>query len=162
MQEAAQAKLAEQKAAQDSARKSAEDAERLKQEMLGDKIETVINVVGYAFKTRESKESLMNVQSYINRKTGDLTIEFDITPIVQYPGLPLCGQLLVRLFEKNGNYLNHFISKQFFAWKEFKEPKLPENLSGAKALKRTGNIIVTPISMRDAAFIQVIEVGWNF
>ena len=93
----------------------------------------------------------------INRKNGLLTITFGC----DFLGTPTSvSRMLVRLFDANGEYLNHFVTKEYFAAPGCRyHSNDPNSCSGAMPLTADSNFMRYQIAIRDAAFVQQAEFG---
>jgi hypothetical protein len=139
-----------------------EKARKLK-ELLGDDIECVINTVGheppndFGYNAR-----ITNSHAFINRHNGDLTITFNYD--LKSQPQPGAWQFLIRMFDVNGHYINHFITFPFAITEEFAN-NVHYNSGGRiklKMLEKGTNIIHQTVDMRDASFVTTIEFGIAF
>ena len=104
--------------------------------------------------------TIQSPRAFINRKEGILTIVFDYHDI---PDIPIIFPLLVRQFDKNGEYLQHFETKERFAGpKQYDQrTEMAAKLLHLQRLKEQANILMYQVNMRDSAYIEAIEIGWN-
>jgi len=106
-------------------------------------------------------------------KTGEqLIIEFNTSPVPKIPNPP--AHLLVRLFDRNGQFLTHFTTKeaytqfQVFAdeWNRRrvaygdKSPELERDMPPWSVLKPRGNRLAYTVNRRDIDYTEIVEVGF--
>lgn len=93
---------------------------------------------------------------------GELTIEFDVPPNPAWYADMMAIHLLVRLFDKNGQYLTHFTSKEIFT--PNKNPTsfgVPYRGADLRILDEGRNRLVYPVNERDLTYAAVVEVGFT-
>ena len=96
---------------------------------------------------RVFNSSLLNVKCFATE--DQLLITFDCGDDCPPNGI----RLLVRLFDRNGQYLTHFITTERFAPEEF-------CLSTFTGLKPKGNRLVYPVNVRDLRDTSIVELGY--
>ena len=129
---------------------------------------------------------IQNAGASVDRNSGILRLSFDF----DISRLKLQGQtsdpaepkrfppfhMLVRYFDKNGECLGHFKTKERFTdaatydrmmkgAKDMKEsgiydPLAAQGASESQRLAPQGNIISYSVSMRDIAYVQAVEIGF--
>jgi hypothetical protein len=153
-------------------KRQAEKQEKEVREALGDKIDAQVGYLGLIdpnpsfFPKNHHMDQfngykIQNLSMFINRKNGTLTIGFGC----QFNGGPTSlARMMVRLFDVNGEYLTHFITKEYFAapgclyrssdpdscWRQGVTPV---------SLKPESNLLQYTVNVRDAAFVQQAEFG---
>ena len=145
---------AQQEAEAERKRQAEEKARKIK-ETLGDELEAQA-----VYKDEmASGYQIQGLRVFINRKTGMLTITFGchFSTFMKRNG----EHMLVRLFDANGEYLTHFMTKEYFFnptfWSQSEistvavESELP--------LKEDGNVLQYSVNLRDAAFAKKVEFG---
>ena len=166
----------EQQFADEERKAQAEEKARKLREELGDEIETHLNywnggaeilpqyrrkvwqAIGYQFS---------NVKMFVNRKTGTLTIAFNCQFFNKNAeGYQSAGgkiPLLVRLFDENGQYITHFHTEERYVTPvEFRSiNRKVASVANFKELKQENNYLQYPINLRDAAYIQKAEFGFD-
>jgi len=94
---------------------------------------------------RNANAGITNLHAQKDLNKGIVTIQFDF----ESPGCPGC-RFLVRLFDKNGNYLTHITSEQhfeLFGWRHVMDSaKKPVSLS-------------YPVNLRDLKEVTKMEFG---
>ena len=94
---------------------------------------------------RNANTGITNLHAQKDLNKGIVTIQFDF----ESPGCPGC-RFLVRLFDKNGNYLTHITSEQhfeLFGWQHVMDSaKKPVSLS-------------YPVNLRDLKEVTKMEFG---
>ena len=106
-------------------------------------------------------------------KTADqLIIEFNTNPLPKIPNLP--ANLLVRLFDRNGQFLSYFQTKEAYTqFQQFADEgnrkraahgsgsaELERDLPPWSVLKPRGNRLVYTVNRRDLDYTDVVEVGF--
>jgi hypothetical protein len=106
-------------------------------------------------------------------KTADqLIIEFNTSPLPKIPNLP--ANLLVRLFDRNGQFLSYFQTKEAYTqFQQFADEgnrkraaygsgsaQLERDLPPWSVLKPRGNRLVYTVNRRDLDYTDVVEVGF--
>ena len=115
-------------------------------------------------------KNIKNLSVKINRSAGEIKISFD------YPSSewgPAAFPIFVRLADKKGNVLDKFITNEDFVLQAYYDKMKPRSLGRqsleerpelkqkkAVILKAKGNELKYDVNLRDAAFIQVVEVGF--
>lgn len=155
----------EQQNAAEEQRVQAEETARKMREELGDEIESQIGAP-FVYISEVSR-----LKMFVNRKTGILTIIFDCHFFKHAPNiLGVVDNMLVRLFDENGQYITDFTTQE-----EFAEPggisheELRRHNEGwggkhgfpIEVLKTESNVLQYQINLRDAAFIQKGEFGFR-
>lgn len=157
-------------------KRQAEEQEKEVREALGDKIDAQVGYLGLidppSLSLFNSNPSLFiknyhmdqyngykiqNLSMFINRKTGLLTIIFGC----QFNGGPsMPSKMMVRLFDRNGEYLAHFVTEEFFIPPSFhiSNPNISP-LEGGIHLQPESNIVQYTVNLRDAAYAQSGEFG---
>lgn len=115
-------------------------------------------------------ESIRDLKVY---KTADqLIVEFDTSPLPKIPNLP--ANLLVRLFDRNGQFLSYFQTKEAYTqFQQFADEgnrrraahgsgseQLERDLPPWSVLKPRGNRLVYAVNRRDLDYTEVVEVGF--
>jgi hypothetical protein len=106
-------------------------------------------------------------------KTADqLIIEFNTSPLPKIPNLP--ANLLVRLFDRNGQFLSYFQTKEAYTqFQQFADEgnrkraahgsgsaQLERDLPPWSVLKPRGNRLTYTVNRRDLDYTDVVEVGF--
>lgn len=170
-----------QREAEAQRKRRAEEKAREIQKALGDEIRAQL---GYHFVNESSPHhfenpyipylgyDIENLRVFINRETGTLTITFDC----QFAkDAPRGRNMLVRLFDANGQYLTHFITAERFSPfcenADLSMEKFLDNIGQPHAerktaypcenivLKQEGNALQYVINTRDAVYAQEAEFG---
>ena len=115
---------------------------------------------------------LAHCKAFIKKSDGIITLKFDYYENQYSRNLPSV-QLLVRLFDKNGQYLRHFISEEQFMVNDYFEKMIREQSSfkriGEHAYKRfdgmtfirlskNNNVFQYRINMRDSEYLDMVEL----
>jgi hypothetical protein len=111
----------------------------------GDEIPCQINTAIDPSMNIMINEQIKNPHTWIERSQGILTVRFD-TLI----SIGIQNNILIRGFDKNGQYLFHFITKEKFS---------TLGTPGTVALHPSGNTVQYPINLRDAGYVGAIEIG---
>ena len=138
----------------------AQESQRLR-ELLGDEVPCNVITVGHDTGIEgQYNASIQEIHTYINRKTGTLTIvfNFDFANRYQFPFM----RFLVRMFDQNGQYLTHFTTEERYAIEDKRIMALRS--AGAKATKllNKNNVLQYPVNMRDCSFVASVEFGIAF
>jgi hypothetical protein len=144
-----------------------EEAARKTREELGDQIEAQISYYPQgsepdvpSFYSQYIGYQFHNLRMFVNRKTGTLTIIFDCEFMRENSVPPL--QMLVRLFDSNGQHITHFVTKEYYATPaQLGSPwfgRGNRQLDPIGQLKRN-NYLHYRINLRDAAYVQRAEFG---
>lgn len=150
-----------QRKEEEAVRRAAEaEAARIKK-MLGDELLCSVNTAGKEYLNVPVNKSIENLRGFLNRETGTLTITFDFNSKAMRIYAPFCCRLLVRLFDRNGEYQEHFISKERFIQPGAQFSQTLREQAVLSELSSTGNTLQYQINLRDAAFVSAMEVGWN-
>jgi predicted nucleic acid-binding Zn-ribbon protein len=108
---------------------------------------------------------IQNLRISINRNTGLLTIIFDCG---FNGGRSSLTRILVRLFDANGQYITHFVTKEWFMapnclWFDYSpngcQWEAQVNSFILIPLKQHSNVLQYRINLRDAAYVQNAEFG---
>lgn len=115
-------------------------------------------------------ESIRDLKVY---KTADqLIIEFNTSPLPKIPNLP--ANLLVRLFDRNGQFFSHFQTKEAYTqFQQFADEgnrrraahgsgsaQLERDLPSWSVLRPRGNRLAYTVNRRDLDYTDVVEVGF--
>jgi len=143
----------------ESQRKEEETRIEKVRELLGDEIPFQVDTIGGHPTDTMFNTAFKNVKTYINRKTGILSISFEYDPAF-YPSLSDrtrfgSFRLLVRLFDQNGQYLTHFNSSEIFVVTG--NPNYSRR--NFTLLKPKGNFVRYQINLRDAVYVGRLEFG---
>jgi hypothetical protein len=107
-----------------------------------------------------------NMRVIADEEASALHLLFDFDPenwIIQYNG----GQgnppmpLLVRLFDKNGEYITHFTTAEWYLPSALAEKRKGFMPQKTRLLDPTGNELVYSVSAADLTFARMTEVGWD-
>jgi uncharacterized membrane protein len=100
---------------------------------------------------------IQNLSMFINRNNGTLTISFGC----QFTGgLTSLSRMMVRLFDRNGEFLTYFVTKEYFAAPGcLYHSSDPSSCNGAIPLKPESNLLQYTVNLRDAAFVRQAEFG---
>lgn len=96
---------------------------------------------------------LTNVHAYIDRDTGLLTITYDYDSTNRAQQISTT-QYLIRLFDKNGQHLYHFITGETYS-----RLPVPKTYKDYVRIKDKGNVIQYQINMQNASFVKQAEFG---
>jgi len=127
----------------------------------GRTVPCAINTVGDESGNTLYNARFINPQAFIDEKAGTLTIKFDYEATGVLSGTPLVCHFLVREFDKNGQYLAHFTTReQYVSHGVVDLGKVPPQVAERyREVSPKNNLLQYPINMRDAAFITSIEFG---
>ena len=96
-----------------------------------------------------ANKQINECETYLDREKGILTIKFNF-----YANAPtITGSFLVRLFDKNGAFLDYFTTETFW----YTDNGLPP---GIKKIKTSDNILQYQINMQTASYVESIEFGF--
>ena len=147
-------------------KREAEDEKNRIKDLYGDEIQIAATTVGNEDNplVKGENSNLWNLKCYIHRQRGILTISFNFRydRKSKFPLLPQ-RKFLVRLFDVNGQYINHFeTAERYTTTSEF---DYAEKQSGGRMkfvrLKKMDNLLQYPINLRDANYISFVEFGMN-
>ena len=65
-----------------------------------------------------NEKYVKSLEIYKNADKGEISIVFEMDESIIYPS----GKFLIRIFDKNGNYLTHFTTEEFFRLFEMTNP----------------------------------------
>jgi hypothetical protein len=92
-------------------------------------------------------------------KTEDGELIFSFTMSGWHGSVGLGGwPMIVRLFDKNGNYLNHFKTERFAL--EGMVPEPVRQFKNIKELKRGANTLTYSMNMRDLRETELVEISF--
>ena len=87
---------------------------------------------------------------------GQVVIEFDVDA-ARWGRTPGGCKMLVRLFDRNGQYLTHFITaERFVAYEDDRN----FGWAGQKLLVPKGNRLVYDVNVRDLRDVNIAEIGF--
>jgi hypothetical protein len=165
--QAEKVRKAEQARQAEEARQAKETMEAIAKE-LGDKINADVGHMSLSSDSLEqfNEYKIQNLGIFINRNTGLLTTIFDCKFNGGYSSL---SRMLVRLFDANGEYITHFVTKEWFmapncVWLNPYDPngcrkEAQYTRSLLIPLKQHSNVSQYRINLRDAAYVQNAEFG---
>lgn len=115
-------------------------------------------------------QRIKNLKAFIDREKGEIKIDFDY-PTLEWALGPTAYPFWINLADKNGNVLDKFTSTEDFVPEGIyvrTEPGtigrsyLDEKVGKQKKaflMKTNGNTLRYDVNLRDAAFIEMVEVG---
>ena len=127
--------------------------------------------VGMLHTGNQLNSRMKNLKVLLDRSTGELKIEFDY-PILEWALASYAYPLWINLSDKNGNILDRFKTVEDFVPEgvyKRTDPKtngkaLLDRKDGkpnkAFLMKLTGNMISYDVKLRDAPYIEIVEVGF--
>lgn len=130
------------------------------------------NILGHRFPQdiMALNDSIRDLKVY---KTADqVIIEFNTRPLPKIPNLP--ANLLLRLFDRNGQFLSYFQTKEAYTqFQQFADEgnrrraahgnlsaELERDLPPWSVLKPRGNRLTYTVNRRDLDYTDVVEVGF--
>jgi hypothetical protein len=133
----------------------------------GDEINADVGYISLASDSliQFNEYKIQNPRIFINRNTGLLTIIFDCE---FNGGRSSLTRMLVRLFDANGEYITHFVTKEWFMapnclWFDYRpngcQWEAQVNSFTLIPLKQHSNVLQYRINLRDAAYVQNAEFG---
>ena len=96
-------------------------------------------------------DPISNLKMKIDRSEGRIFICFDFDST--RATIPALRRFLIRVFDKNGAYLTHFKTAEYFRLDDTRW------MFPTIKLQKHDNCINYPISVRDAAFVEKAEFG---
>lgn len=118
----------------------------------GVRIPSTVGTAGAIYSSLFFNKRIKKPQTYINRDNGILTIMFDFSPDSNDSKNPPLMRFQVRLFDKNGQYLTSFRTKEIFT-------STDDKFLNTTKLFSQGNVLQYPINTRDASFVAMVEFG---
>lgn len=108
-------------------------------------------------------KSFKNLQTYIDKSSGVLTVSFTyVDPEIP---VPLCNRFLIGLYDANGQYLTHISTKEWFYGERFKKQFGGDsgalfNVYPNGVLLPTGAFMMRyAVNQRDAAYVKTIKIA---
>jgi hypothetical protein len=114
---------------------------------------------GFDLWNKQFNDALRNVKCSKDIDRGVLTVAFDFRKELWKTVINGHHHLLIRLFDKNGSYLTHFICEEQL-WKFARAKAYTKNLYGKDViLKETGNRFQYEVAIRDLRDASIVEIG---
>ena len=115
---------------------------------------------GFDMDNKEFNDALRNVKCSKDLDRGVLTIAFDFRKKLWRGTMNRPQHLLVRLFDKNGSYLTHFICEEQL-WPFQVASNMADRLGPPIIVKETGNRFQYEVAIRDLRDASIVEIGMN-
>lgn len=138
-------------------------------------INVKVNTVGaknkgaYKSVALELNKGIQNIRAEVDKDKSLIKIEFDY-PSQKWPYMYYnqSAPFLVRLFDKNGQVLQYFTTKETFMSSKFKsiiKQKSPglshSSFNKSIPLKDKGNVLAYQIDTRNTDYVETVEFGWG-